>query len=109
MDKQDRKIKQMPPFNMKPGIHVEKLAVSEMQSIWHTIITMTNQQFKERCVQNCDGCKQLSNPHPCEIARVRYGMLDYAATTPYGRFQQAVIDDLKEAMFRYAPFYENPA
>lgn len=109
MDRQDLKIRQMPPFNIKPGIHVEKLASKEMEEFWHAVITVANQQFKDRCVNNCYGCKQLSNPHPCEIARVRYGMLDYAATTPYGRFQLAVIDDLKEAMFRDAPYYNCPA
>lgn len=109
MDKQDLKIKQMPPFNIKPGKNIERLATKEMEEFWHVVITKTNEQFKDRCVNNCYGCKQLSNPHPCEIARVRYGMLDYAATTPYGRFQQAVIDDLKEAMFRDAPYYECPA
>ena len=109
MDKQDLKIKQMPPFNVKPGIHVEKLAKREMEEFWHDIITVANQQFKDRCVSNCYGCKQLTNPHPCEIARVRYGMLDYAATVPYGHFQQAVIDDLKDAMFSDAPYYNKPA
>lgn len=109
MDKQDLKIKQMPPFNIKPGIHVEKLATREMEEFWHIVVTKTNEQFKDRCVNNCYGCKQLSNPHPCEIARVRYGMLDFALNTPYGRFQQAVIDDLKEAMFHDAPYYNNPA
>lgn len=109
MDKEDRKIKQMPPFNIKPGIHVEKLATKEIEELWHAIITVANQQFKDRCVNNCYGCKQLSNPHPCEVARVRYGMLDYAATTYNLRFQQAVIEDLKEAMFSDAPYYNNPA
>ena len=109
MDKKDLKIKQMPPFNIKPGIHVEKVATKEMEQLWHVVITTTNQQFKDRCVSNCYGCKQLTNPHPCEIARVRYGMLDYAPNGLIGRFQQAVIDDLKEAMFRDAPYYNTPA
>lgn len=109
MHKQDLKIKQMPPFNVKPGIHVEKLATKEMEEFWHIVVTKTNEQFKDRCMNNCNGCKQLSNPHTCEVARVRYGMLDYAATTPYGRFQQAVIDDLKEAMFFAAPYHNCPA
>lgn len=109
MDIQDLKIKQMPPFNVKPGIHVEKLATKEMEAYWYAVITKTNEQFKDRCVNNCYGCKQLSNPHPCEIARVRYGMLDFATTTPYGRCQQAVIEDLKEAMFSDAPYYNKPA
>lgn len=109
MDKQDLKIKQMPPFNVKPGIHVEKLATKEMEDFWHVVVTKTNEQFMNRCVNNCYGCKKLTNPNPCEIARVRYGMLDYAATTPYGRFQQAVVEDLKNVMFSDAPFYERPA
>lgn len=109
MDKQDLKIRQMPPFNIKPGKNIERLATKEMEEFWHVIITKTNEQFKDRCVNNCYGCKQLSNPHPCEIARVRYGMLDFARYTPYGLFQQAVIDDLKEAMFRNAPYYNCPA
>lgn len=109
MDKKDLKIRQMPPFNIKPGKNIEKLATKEMEEFWHVVITKTNEQFKDRCMNNCNGCKQLSNPHPCEIARVRYGMLDFALNTSYDRFQQAVIDDLKEAMFRNAPYYENPA
>lgn len=109
MVKEDFKIRQMPPFTVKPGIHVEKLAVSEMEMFWHIVVTKTNDQFKDRCVNNCNGCKRLSNPHPCEIARVRYGMLDFALNTPYGRFQQAVIDDLKQAMFSDAPYYNCPA
>lgn len=108
MDKQDIKIKQMPPFNVKPGIHVEKLASKEMEELWFSVITVTNRQFKDRCVNNCYGCKQLSNPHPCEVARVRYGILDYALTTACYRFQQAVIEDLKEAMFSDAPYYNSP-
>lgn len=109
MNKQDLKIKQMPPFNIKPGIHVEKLATKEMEKFWHVVITVANHQFKDRCVNNCYGCKQLSNPHPCEIARVRYGMLDYAPNGLVGPLQQAVIDDLKEAMFSDAPFYNAPS
>ena len=109
MDKKDLKIKQMPPFTVKPGIHVEKLATKEMEKFWHVVVTVANQQFKDRCVNNCYGCKQLSNPHPCEIARVRYGMLDYAPNGLVGPLQQAVIDDLKDAIFRDAPYYECPA
>ena len=109
MDKQDLKIKQMPTFNIKPGKNIERLATKEIEELWHVVITKTNNQFKDRCVNNCYGCKQLTNPHPCEIARVRYGMLDYAATTYNLRFQQAVIEDLKEAQFKYAPYYISPA
>ena len=109
MDKNDLKIKQFPPFNIKPGIHVEKLAKKEMEKLWHAVITTTNNQFKDRCVNNCYNCKQLSNPQPCIIARVRYGMLDYAPNGLIGPLQQAVIDDLKEAMFSDAPYYNRPA
>lgn len=109
MDKQDLKIRQMPPFNIKPGKNIERLATKELEELWHDVITKTNEQFKDRCVNNCYGCKQLTNPHPCEIARVRYGMLDYASTNYNLRFQLAVIEDLKEAMFRDATFYNCPA
>lgn len=109
MEKQDLKIKQIPPFNEKAGVHVQKLAVTEMQELWHLVITLTNEQFKERCTNFCAGCKQLSNPNPCQLARVRYGMLQYAAANPIGRFHQAIIEDLKDAAFHYAPYYESPA
>lgn len=109
MDKQDMKVKQIQPLQIEPGIHTKKLAIHEMEEFWHTVIGAANWQFKDRCTQHCKGCKQLSNPTPCDIARVRYGMLDYAQTTPYGRFQQAIIEDLKDEMFRDAPFYNAPA
>ena len=47
MDKQDLKIKQMPPFNMKAGENIQKLAVKELETLWHDCISMTNKQFKE--------------------------------------------------------------
>ena len=109
MDKQDLKIKQMPPFNIKPGIHVEKLTKKEMESIWFDCISMTNEQFKDRCVNFCDGCKQLSNPHPCEKARVRFGILFALAVKTEDKFMQAIIDDLMEAQFKTAPYYNSPA
>lgn len=109
MDKQDQKIRQLPPFNVKPGEHVEKLAVKEMENLWYMVVTMTNEQFKDRCTSFCDGCKKLSNPIPCPIARVRFGMLQYAAANPMGRFQQSIVDDLKDSQFKYAPYYDSPA
>lgn len=109
MDKQDLKIKQMPPFNVKAGENIQKLAVKGMESIWFDCISMTNEQFKDRCVNFCDGCKQLSNPHPCEIARVRFGILFAMAVKTEDTFFQAIIDDLMEAQFKYAPYYNSPA
>lgn len=109
MNKQDMKVKQIQPLQIEPGIHTEKLAIQEIEEIWHAVIGAANWQFKDRCMQHCKGCKQLSNPTPCAIARVRYGMLDFAQTTPYDRFHQAIIDDLKEEMFSNAPFYNTPA
>ena len=109
MNKQDSKIKQFQPLQIKPGIHTEKLATQEMQAFWLTVIAATNWQFKDRCTQHCKGCKQLTNPHPCEIARVRYGMLVRMLNSPYSSYQQAIIEDLKDEMFRDAPYFNAPA
>lgn len=109
MDKQDLKIKQMPTFNMKAGENIQKLAVKEMETLWHDCISKTNEQFKERCVNFCDGCKQLSNPHPCEKARVRFGMLFALAVKNKDKFMQAIIDDIMQAQFKDAPYYNHPA
>lgn len=109
MNKQDMKVKKIQPLQIKPGIHTEKLAIHEMEEFWLVVMNKTNEQFKDRCTQHCKGCKQLSNPTPCPIARVRYGMLDFIINTPYGRFQQAIVEDLIDEMFRDAPFYNAPA
>ena len=109
MDKQDLKIKQMPPFNVKAGENIQKLAVKEMERLWFDCISMTNEQFKDRCVYFCDGCKKLANPHPCEVARVRFGMLFALAVKTEDKFMQAIIDDLMKAQFETAPYYETPA
>lgn len=105
MDKQDLKIKQIPSLQIAPGIHTKKLATREMEEFWHQVICAANWQFKDRCTQHCKDCKQLTNPHSCEIARVRYGMLDILMIYLNDSFRQAIIRDLKDEMFRDAPYY----
>lgn len=81
------------------GKNVTDLTKQKTESQWDYIKKQCNEKFKCDCAKDCYGCKQLTNPQPCQLARLRASMLLGMLYFSDSIFTAAVLQDLFEKQF----------
>ena len=82
-----------------PGAHVTKLAEELTINYLKDTVSTVNGIFKTDCYKNCHGCKKISGPHECEIAKRRAAYIKGLIENAFDDFDCAVLHDLFSHQF----------